>query len=106
VPVVVLFQMLFEEGYRGEFLVELTGLAIYLDEALVLSKFLEGFLPLNVRKEDIAVDFIGDDLFLDGGEGLEFGHNNHLLTGSLRKIKNKSTLQMGQVLFLLITLIL
>ncbi len=82
-PVVVLLKVFFEEGNWGEFLVIFAGLAIHLDEALILSEFFEGFLSLNVWKEDVAVNFIGDHLFLNGSKRLKLGHYDHLFAGGL-----------------------
>ena len=81
-----------------------TGLTIDLNETLVLSKFLKGLLPLSIRKENIAKNFVGNDLFLNGGKWLEVRHDDHLLAGTLNV--KRITLQMGHELFLLMTLIL
>ncbi len=83
VPVVVLLKVLFEEGNWGEFLVIFAGLAIDLDEALILSEFFEGFLSLKVWKEDVTVDFIWDNLFFNGSKRLKLGHYDHLFAGGL-----------------------
>jgi hypothetical protein len=82
----------------------LTGLAIDLNETLVLSEFLKGFLSVSIRKENISKYFIRNDLFLNGGKRLKVGHDDHLLAGSLNV--ERITLQMGHELFLLMTLIL
>ncbi len=80
------------------------GLTIDFNEALVLSEFLKGLLPVSIGKENISKNFVGNDLFLNGGKWLEVGHDDHLLAGSLNV--ERITLQMGHELFLLMTLIL
>ncbi len=100
----VFFQVFFEKSNGREFLIMLAGLAIHLNETLVLSEPLKRFLPLNIGKENIAINFIGNDLFLNGGKWLKLRHDDHLLARSLNG--EIITLQMGQALFLLMTLIL
>lgn len=96
--------MAFQEGDRGELLVDLAGLAVDLDEALKLGEFVEGGHAGLGEVEDVGELAVGFDLGLDAGVGDEGGHDDEDGEGRLNSGRN--TLQIGQLLFLLITRIL
>lgn len=104
VAVVILLQVLFQEGCGGEFFINFAGLAVGLDEALEFVQLLEGVPALFGAEEDICEVLIGEEVGLEALEGLELGHDDDVFEGELNGTAD--TLQMGHWLFLLITRIL
>lgn len=79
-PMVVFFQMFLQESDRRKLLVVLAGFVVLLDEALVLCQFLEGFLSLLRRVENIAIDLIAQKIGFRGlGKLFYLLHYYHLL---------------------------
>lgn len=75
----VLLQMLLEEGDVGELLVVLAWLAVEFDEAFVLRQLLEFFLGILSGVEDVRVEFIREDFLGKLSEVFKQVRNDDLL---------------------------
>ena len=96
--------MLFQEGNVGERFLVSTWVAIDLNKAFELHKFVKLFFGFGTIMKDIGVNFVRDYFAADFAKLLELLGNDDLARLGLDD--EKFTLQMGQALFLLITLIL
>ncbi len=98
-PVMLLFQMFFEESNWWEFLIILAWLPVCLYEAFVFSKLLKCLLTFQVDVKNITIHFVRDDLSLNAWKGLEFGHDYHLFAGGLELIKIRYFTDWAGVIF-------
>jgi hypothetical protein len=104
IAAMVFLEMFFEEGHRRELFVYLARLPPDFDEALELSQPLECITTGLADMEDVCEHGVRDDFSVYFVIGNELVHNDDVLESDLNG--TRCTLQIGQLLFLLITRIL